>query len=410
MTEACSNYTENLHIINSIPVRSVPRNKKQKRCRQAGQNKNNLISVKLLKTLETLQKTRLGFINTRSVKNKTTSIYDFILENDLDILAIAETWLQEAGDEATVKQMLPEGFLMKHAPRKGQSIESRKGHGGGVGIIYKSKINVTVKESSLTSKFEQFEFMDCCVKMNGQCLRLVVMYRPPPTEENGLRLKKFWREWNKFLEPFVTLKCSFLLVGDMNFHLDEQNLSDVKHFNSTLEEHGFKQFIEEPTHVKGHTLDVLVARENSSIVSDFYVKDPGLCNQQGKFSKDHFAIITSLTVSKPAEVKQTITFRPFKDIDLEYFQLQLGKSLLLKDSYIRNLNVDDLVSLYNETLNNILNEVAPLKTKVICPKPQPWYEGLNLQKQKKRQLERRWRKTKLTVHYEEFKNHLCCLQ
>ena len=194
MTEACSNYTENLHIINSIPVRSVPRNKKQKRCRQAGQNKNNLISVKLLKTLETPKKTRLGFINTRSVKNKTTSIYDFILENDLDILAIAETWLQEAGDEATVKQMLPEGFLMKHAPRKGQSIESRKGHGGGVGIIYKSKINVTVKESSLTSKFEQFELMDCCVKMNGQCLRLVVMYRPPPTEENGLRLKSFGRE------------------------------------------------------------------------------------------------------------------------------------------------------------------------------------------------------------------------
>ena len=89
---------------------------------QTGQNKNNLVIIKAQKADVIKSKSlNLGYINSRSVRNKTTSINSFIVEQDLDMLAITETWLHEEGDEATIKEMLPEGFSAKHEPRKNQS-------------------------------------------------------------------------------------------------------------------------------------------------------------------------------------------------------------------------------------------------------------------------------------------------
>ena len=76
---------------------------------------------------------------------------------------------------------------------------------------------------------------------------------------------------------------------------------------------------------------------------------------------------------------------------------------------IHNLSSpDDLVSHYNNGLNNILNSLAPLKTRSVSfSVSAPWFTpDLRLMKAKGRQLERLHRKTGLSIHKEMYKNHI----
>ena len=64
-----------------------------------------------------------------------------------------------------------------------------------------------------------------------------------------------------------------------------------------------------------------------------------------------------------------------------------------------------LVERYESQLSTILDKHAPVKTRVVTVRPSsPWYtDGIKAEKVKRRKLERRWRKTKLTVNHEIFK-------
>jgi hypothetical protein len=42
-------------------------------------------------------------INPRSICNKTLIIKDFVVEHDVDIMAITESWLHKSGDELIIR-------------------------------------------------------------------------------------------------------------------------------------------------------------------------------------------------------------------------------------------------------------------------------------------------------------------
>jgi hypothetical protein len=55
------------------------------------------------------------------------------------------------------------------------------------------------------------------------------------------------------------------------------NLSDTRKFDETLSDHGLVQHVQGATHNKGHTLDVVITRENSTIMQTTpSVRDPCL--------------------------------------------------------------------------------------------------------------------------------------
>ena len=69
-------------------------------------------------------------------------------------------------------------------------------------------------------------------------------------------------------------------------------------------------------------------------------------------------------------------------------------------------DLDDLVSNYTDGLSALIDKHAPLHTRVITLRPSsPWFnEELHDAKHLKRKLERQWRRTKLTVHHEIYRN------
>ena len=77
----------------------------------------------------------IDLLNPWSVCNKTNSIHDFIVDYKLDALALTETWLKgDQRDSVTIQELLPPGYKICQ--------QARANRGGGVAVIYHSRLNI----------------------------------------------------------------------------------------------------------------------------------------------------------------------------------------------------------------------------------------------------------------------------
>jgi hypothetical protein len=179
----------------------------------------------------------------------------------------------------------------------------------------------------------------------------------------------------------------------MNFHFDQPHSKNTKLISDLFEANGLSQHVSEPTHCKGHTLDVVITRQSEQFINEIQVTDPDL--------SDHYLITMTMNIPKPEPERKKVTYRKTKDIDIENFR----SDIKAKMNAIRGENVSDLVSNYNSTLTELLDHHAPLQSKTIQLRPHaPWYTNeLRESKQQRRKLERQWKKSKLTVHQDLYK-------
>ena len=141
------------------------------------------------------------------------------------------------------------------------------------------------------------------------------MYRPPPSKRNGFKNSVFFDEWSLYLDRIPVITNDVIITGDLNFHLDNINDADAVHFNGTLEAHGLVQHVVGPTHKKGHTLDVVITWDISSLLIGMpTVSEPCLGDTKGNPSGDHLAVCFRINLTKPDSVRQPATFRKLQDI------------------------------------------------------------------------------------------------
>ena len=84
-----------------------------------------------------MQSKCLNFVslNNRLLKNKTTSLFDFIFSQNIDVLALTETWLC-CGDNVVLNEFLPPGIDIRHVDREMRS--------GGVALIFKKTFHFEI--------------------------------------------------------------------------------------------------------------------------------------------------------------------------------------------------------------------------------------------------------------------------
>ena len=117
----------------------------------SSQMHDNLITLKL--SSNPLNCTNLALLNARSIRNKTDFITDYICEHDLEITALTETWLSDdPKDTVNTSKLTPEGCSFVHLPRSDR-------RGGGVGVLYKSCINMIFSRPWPASSFQCLEVM-----------------------------------------------------------------------------------------------------------------------------------------------------------------------------------------------------------------------------------------------------------
>lgn len=178
-----------------------------------------------------------GLYNIRSLSGKGLFLQDLINDRKYDFFSLTETW-QQPNDFSQLNEATPPGFVYSCQPRA-------TGRGGGLAIIYHESWKVSPVSVPLYQSFESL-----VIKLNGPSPIIVAtVYRPPkPNSE-------FLNEFSAFL--ISPLSSNVILLGDFNIHIHNGNNYLTKDFIACLDSFDLQQFINFPTHSKGHTLDLL---------------------------------------------------------------------------------------------------------------------------------------------------------
>ena len=67
----------------------------------------------------TTQHIKFCLFNPRSVKKKSEAIVEFVVDNDIDVLTLTETWLT-CNDTVAAGDITPQGYALHHVPRYGR--------------------------------------------------------------------------------------------------------------------------------------------------------------------------------------------------------------------------------------------------------------------------------------------------
>ena len=324
-------------------------------------------------------------INCQSVCNKSDQIVDHLVEHELDILSLTETWLKD-DDSLAAANITPAGYNLIHVPRKHR-------RGGGVGLLYKSCLSVTTTKGQ--DQLESFEVVECDFTHDNVVVKVVTIYRPPPSRKNNAKFSDFIQEFSSLLNKYALFTGKLLILGDFNVHWENLESNETIRFQSLLNDHNLQQLVNGPTHESGHTLDLVITRIGEEGIGSVDVNES---------ISDHSSVHCQLSLQKPKPSKKVIHYRKIKAIYPAKFTSDISESRLCSSN--GSLAADELVHQYNEVMGDLLDEHAQQRSCFVVEHlAVPWYnQDIANAKQKRRCFERKWRRTRLTIDRKRFKD------
>ena len=228
--------------------------------------------------------------NAQSIRNKTDLLCEMILEHDTDITILTETWLK-ADDQVVMGDMCPPGYSVLSAPRQ-------SGRGGGIGIVFKSQLNLQLRNSVLppSSTFEH-----ALVTYRHSNINFAIVYRPPSSS-----VTDFLAEFEDFVCALEHLPGRCVVLGDFNLHYDCPSKPEIKAFTTIIASLNYRQLIHDPTHTAGHTLDFVIVKDDYTLVDSYSIYHP--------HSSDHLVIKFNLDLDKPRDMKTTYIYHITSDL------------------------------------------------------------------------------------------------
>ena len=130
-------------------------------------------------------------VNCRSIVNKTNEIKLEIINKNLDICALTETWLCEQDKNFLTIHSCLTGYKTIYTPQ----LDCR---GGGIGLIYRNSINISLNS---TYNFQSMECTDFKINLDRTPYLLTIVYRPPNTSvlQFAMELAEMWNRPSTYL-------------------------------------------------------------------------------------------------------------------------------------------------------------------------------------------------------------------
>ena len=143
----------------------------------------------------------------------------------------------------------------------------------------------------------------------------------------------------------------------------------------------------------------LITRLNEELLRNVTIHDPMI--------SDHLAVFCNLSLKKPQLRKKVISTRKLRSLDIDSFREDVRNSSLVEEEPI---DLDSAVAQYDNGIRLLLDQYASAKKRLVAIRPfAPWYSPiLATEKQKRRRLERKWRKTYLQSDREAYQ-YQCCV-
>ena len=300
---------------------------------------------------------------------------DHISDNKLNLIAVTEAWLSRLSPALG----LPTTHSMVHVPRPNKK-------DGGVAIIQSKSLSVKIMSRPQAASYES---MAIELLQRSSLVKLIVIYRLPKSKS-----KQFVSEFENLLDILMLSSGKILIVGDFNYQWNKPHHPIIQKLMDSIDSHNLIQHVSDATHSGGHILDWIMLRSSDDLIS--HVKVSSLIS-------DHLVVHATCNLPKSSLPPKSISYRQIHKINLESFEEDIKSSTLVTDP---PNNINDLLSQYNATLLTLLNKHAPLKTKTITLRQDnPWYtEEINIANKLRRQLEKKWRRTRLHIHKEIYQN------
>ena len=148
-----------------------------------------------------------------------------MIEHDIYILAHTETWLTNTPkDDYYTKELSFSGYKLINVPHP-----LGRGHSGRLAIIHKDGLSAQTVDTT-GAGYTTFEHCDVQFTNNSGLLNIIVVYRPPPTKRNGHTVGAFLDEFRSLLEDRMSSLGRLVILGDLNFHVDNAAESNAKKF------------------------------------------------------------------------------------------------------------------------------------------------------------------------------------
>ena len=127
-------------------------------------------------------------------------------------------------------------------------------YGGGTALLYRDSLHVKKIDAGEKESFEFLEWIE--QQPSSHNLGIVIVYRPPYSDEHKVPTSTFFSEFADNLVSIVLCREQLLLSGDFNIHVDNALNADCKKLTDLLESYGLQQHVTGPTHKHDHTLDL----------------------------------------------------------------------------------------------------------------------------------------------------------
>src|SRR6218665_2296604 len=171
---------------------------------------------------------RAAVWNARSLSNNFAFIGPTILDHNLDIFSVTETW-HWGSDDVPVCRATPPGFTFCDRPRP-LPLDVPPTQGGGIVIYLRSTLRFS--RITLDMKITSFEALCLSIATPRGSLTVLTVYQPGSVTPPDI----FFTEFASVLESLVRSKrnTQLLITGDFNIHLEDPSLSSSSRFLDIL--------------------------------------------------------------------------------------------------------------------------------------------------------------------------------
>ena len=193
-----------------------------------------------------------------------------------------------------IADLTPAGFSFHHSPRAGGW--------GGVGLYVSSLFKFEPISIPAQSSFEAL----CGRVSNGKvCFNILNIYRPGTGPNKSVPL--FFEELQDVLCHMASLPQDLIVLGDFNLWVDVPS-NQTSQFSDILASFDLQQNVDFPTHIKGHSLDLIITSTSLDLASVF---------PSDRIS-DHWTVIAEFNISvRTQNERKSIKYRNIKAINID---------------------------------------------------------------------------------------------
>ena len=290
-------------------------------------------------------------LNIRGLLGKQESVTRLLKRinksNRIDVILLVETWLKKS----TVKHINIPGYTFTGSHREG------KKKGGGVGILIQNSLQWRERKD-LTHHIPNFENKSIEIKTHNNSIILSSLYRPPNSPE-----KEFLKNYKKFLSKFTQHEQDRLIIGtDHNMDFLKQDLHlPTKDFIDLNLDYGLLPTVTKPTRITRNTATLI---DNIIVGKNFYTFQ----NTQIWIDdiSDHLPILITIpNIDIYKKIPTKVTTRAINDQKIKQIKEELNEQ---DWTNLQTMDLNDAYELFQQTLQTVLDKIAPIKTFTISGK------------------------------------------